>query len=1053
MFTINRSGTNSIPEYLATQAARKASMVSNSINENEYVKKAGLQANQYMNNLSNSANQFKNNLHRNLDDNFLVTNSNIPAPNTMFTINRSGTNSIPEYLATQAARKASMVSNSINENEYVKKARDISKPYVDRVKNLDSSNITKENITNIAKEKFDKAKSYMANTFSSKKAMTDEFHSLGDSITNSIKSVPESKRFKVLEKIIKDKVSKLNIGTMKKLSNKDILELTNILTTSKTVKDLKSKVLTYLFTAGKINESTITENMIDVNSDALTDPDTGVVDPSSMSIKDRIANKIKTIRDMNILSALKQNRDGNITNKQESENLEEAIEKKEDSRIQSIVTNVIEKLGLDKEKTKSGDADKDGVRDGSWMSKLKMGKSSNQSTDVGSDIAKKASDDKSGNPMWTIAKLLLMGVPMLISTISGMFGSVDTIMTAVKAFPGFIGKTIGKLSGKIWKGVKWLGGGVLNLGTTIISGVGSFVLDLGKTIGTTIGKLSTDLWDMIKSLGGYMLEMGKSLGNYIGGKLMGAFNSLKSVFGFGDDVVEEVSEMNLPEMDDKGKPKNLDKDGKPIEDDKDKKDIDKDKSKAKVDDIDAKSKKTSWWSKAKGLGKSIVKNPIVRKIPIIGGVIGAGYAVSQLANGDTAGGIGTAISGLVGSIPIVGIPAAYGIDYATEKYKEWNPSIDKKLYSGGNYPSITPDAADQITLNHIRKHETGSADGKYGTAGDIGDGAGISFGAYQFTEKSGNLKEYLKRLVSLTNDPVGQNYISKFEGNMYTGIKSGLITYLKETGDTPAGRYVQDLLYKELFLDPAKKLAASYGITNPASISQIIDHSVNAGLGGAKRMLHIAAGDYTPENIAKSRKLDYMRLINANSKLGKYQNSWFGRVDGNAQMFNIEQHKIGESALIGEKTVTALNTATPPIPGVDINLTKPNGTPAVNSLLSDASKLSTSSQSLGISTPNMVSNQMTSVNTGMTSQPTGVSPVTINTYNIEKLIHESNASLKGIQGNTTTMVSNHAYLVNALKGLTDAILTGKKTVGNISKEIIKTPMGEGVSLAKGDSLK
>ena len=1026
-FSLNRSGTNSMGEYMATQVARKAQAGLSRVKANPYVKRAGLEASQYMNNLHNSGTRFKDNIHRNLDDNYLFANANIPASNSMFTLNRSGSNSIPEYLATLAARKANMGINS--------------------------------GIAQDGMSRFNKAKSYMANTFSSRKAMTDEFSNLGDNITSSLLGVKESKRFKTLETIIKDKVSKLNIGTMKKLSNKDILEMTNILTNSKTVKDLKSKVLTYLFTAGKINESTITENMVDINSTGDIDTDTGVVDPSTMSIKDRIANKIKTIRDMKILSAMKGSRDNNATNKQESATLEEAIEKKEDSRIQSIVTNVIEKLGLAKQESKAGDSNKDGVRDGSWMSKLKMGKSSsNQSTDIGADIAKKASDDKSSNPMWTIAKLLLMGVPMLISTISGMFGSVGTIMTAIKAFPSFISNLFDGLGGKVWDAMKWLGGGILDLGKYI----GGNLLDLGKSIGAS-------LWETTKSLGKYFLDMGKSLGSFIGNKISGAFNSLKSVFGFGDEAADLVDEaMDLPEMDDEGKSKKLDKDGKPIEEnDTDKKKVDKDgkpieedskdKAKNKIDDVDGKTKtktktKGSWWTKAKGLGKGLMASKLARKIPVVGAVLGAGYAASQFIDGDIAGGVGSVVSGLVGSIPIVGTPLSYGVDYATEKYKEWNPNIDKQLYTGGNYPNITVDAADQITLNHIRKQETGSTDGKYGLAEDIGDGAGISFGTYQFTEKSGNLKEYLTRLVALTNDPVGQNYLSKFEGNMYTGIKSGLIKYLKETGDTPAGRYVQDLLYKELFLDPAKELAASYGITNPASISQIIDHSVNAGLGGAKRMLYKAAGNYTPENIAKARKIDYMTLIQNNEKLGKYQKTWFNRVDANAEMFNVAVQNVADTS---SPAVNLLNSGVPPIPGFDVTKQQPigtpgtPGTPATNSLMSDAAKLAMTTQA----PTNMAANPMTTMNTGMVSQPQGLAPIAINTFNLEKLVTESNIVLKGIQGNTTAMVSNHAYMVNAIKGLTDAILTGKKAVGPISKEIIKTPMGEGVSLSKGDSLK
>lgn len=1027
MFTLNRSGTNSMGEYMTTEASRRAQMAASRINANPYVKRFRTGANQYMNNLRNNAGMFSNNLHANMSDGYLFANANIPAPNTMFTLNRSGTNSMPEYLATLAARKAQMGLNNIGVNR---------------------SNF------NSGMDRFNQAKSYMSNTFSSRQAMTNEFSNLGDSITESIRSVKGSKRFKTLENIVLEKINKLNIGTVKKLSNKDILEVTNILTNSKTVKELKAKVMTYLFVNSKIDETTITENMIDINNDGEIDPTTGVVDPTSLSLKDRISNRIKAIRDINILSSLKTNRDKAGTYaKKAMDTLEEAIEKKEDSRIQSIVTNVIEKLGLSK--GVSGDADSDGMRDGSWMSKFKFGKSNkNQSTDIGEDIAKKASDDKSGNPMWTIAKLLLMGVPMLISTISSMLGNVGTIMSAVKAFPSFMSGIFDGLGGKIWNGIKWLGGGIISLGTTVISGIGSYVLDLGKAIGSNILELGKSfgesLWSLAKSLGGYMLDMGKSLGTYIGTKISGAFNSLKSVFGFGDDVadaVDAVDDMNLPEMDDSGKPKDVD--GK----DKDKKPnkFSKDKPNSKLDDIgDGVKTKGSWWEKAKGLGKSVMKNPLARKIPVAGAIIGAGYAVSQFSSGDIAGGVGSTISGLVGSIPIVGMPLSYGVDYATEKYKEWNPSIDKQLYSSTTYPNITVDAADQITLNHIRKQETGSSEGKYGLAEDIGDGAGISFGTYQFTEKSGNLKEYLTRLVALTNDPVGQNYLNKFEGNEYTGIQSGLIKYLKETGDTPAGRYLQDLLYKELFLDPAKELAASYGITNPASISQIIDHSVNAGLGGAKRMLHMAAGDYSPENIAKSRKIDYMKLISSNSKLGKYQRTWFNRVDANAEMFNVAVDKMVSET--GSSAVALLNSGTPPVPGFDMSKQAP-GTVANNQLLTDASKLATGGmQSTG--TPNQIVNSMSTINTGgnMMSQPQGISPVQFNTASLEKLISASNDALKGIQDNTTTMVGNHAYLVNAFKLLAETILANGKKMPNITKEIIKTPMGEGISLAKGTSL-
>ena len=407
------------------------------------------------------------------------------------------------------------------------------------------------------------------------------------------------------------------------------------------------------------------------------------------------------------------------------------------------------------------------------------------------------------------------------------------------------------------------------------------------------------------------------------------------------------------------------------------------------------------------------------------------------------------LSGLAGSIPIVGIGLSAGIDYLGDKYNEWNPDINKELYSNQNFSNVPMDALDQITLNHIRKHETGSAEGKYNTAGDIGDGAGISFGAYQLTEKSGNLKEYLKRLVAITNDPVGQEYLNKFNGVWYDGIKSGLIKYLKETGDTPAGRHVQDSMYKEIFLDPAKKLAASYGITNPASISQLIDHSVNAGLGGAKRMLKYAHGDYSPESIARARKNDYNGIIAGNSSLAKYRDNWMSRVDGNAKMFSNEASKITNPSEATD-TVGALNQMQPPV-------VNPTNQSVVNPVLQDASKLAgvvptaITTNATTPTNPNSVANPLAGIGlTNMNSASQPISTPSINTGALEALISKSNQALLGIQTNTTNMVSGTTLIVAAIKELKDAMI-GKGVVNNkttTNNSTIKVPMGEGVNIAK-----
>jgi hypothetical protein len=62
---------------------------------------------------------------------------------------------------------------------------------------------------------------------------------------------------------------------------------------------------------------------------------------------------------------------------------------------------------------------------------------------------------------------------------------------------------------------------------------------------------------------------------------------------------------------------------------------------------------------AKGLGKSLLK-----KIPLVGAVVGAGLGISRLLKGDIAGAGGEVLSGLAGTVPGIGTAASVGIDAA-----------------------------------------------------------------------------------------------------------------------------------------------------------------------------------------------------------------------------------------------------------------------------------------------------------------------------------------------------------------------------------------------------
>ncbi len=1056
MFSINKSGTNSLMESAATELAFRAKMFNANPNMVKTKKYVGAQFNLAKGELTKAVTSSK--LYKDMEAEFKALGVKIDKAkvfkegeeagldkihtmeNLIDEANRSLTGS---YIDMKDAAKvnylrAALEVKAITPDEYMD---GIYKVMLDKKAEME---IPVGSISQKAKGVYSKYKKKITDRYNKDTTIQGEFENIKADITSGLASVKKSKRYKSLQTMVTTKMKQLGLENVKNLKPKHILDLTNILVSSKHIEDIKPSIVTYLYTNNLMPEQKLNEHLVEIeNTSANTEYDGN----GKMSIRSRLSNMFSAARNLNVLKSFKRSKEEQELTPKEVETLEEAIEKKEDSRIKSIVTSVIENLGLSKDKKASGDSDGDGVRDGSWMSKFRFGKKENQSTTAGEDISKKATEDKKSSPMWMIAKLLLMGVPILVSKISGMFTDIGGVWGVVKKIPGLLLDVVSSLGGKVWDGLKWLGGTVFDLGKTVVSGIGSglvtlgekvggFVLDLGKSLLSGItelgGKILSGFAEAVTAIAGKLLDIGKGIASAVVSGVSGAISSIKSIFGFGDDAVDALSDIPGEIGDDLSI---VDKDGKPIT-----------SNKTSTPDIDGNKSKEKWWKKivekGKKLGKGLVKNPIVKKIPIVGGVVMAGTAAYNFAQGDLSGGFTNIASGVIGSIPVVGTALSYGIDYAGEKYKEWNPTIDKALYNNQNFANVSMDAMDQITLNHIRKKETGTAAGKYDTAGDIGDGAGISFGAYQFTEKSGNLKEYLTRLVAVTNDPVGQNYLSKFEGNNYTGIKAGLIKYLKETGDTPAGKYVQDSMYKEMFLDPAKKLAASYGITNPASISQIIDHSVNAGLGGAKRMLKYAHGDYSPESIARARKNDYNGIIAANSSLAKYRDNWMSRVDDNAKLFVSESNKIATAQ--APDTVDILN---------HVNPVNTSSNPEVNTVLQGASKIVGNDQAPIVNNVNANSGiTATTLPTTGTSmvEPAMVSAPTFNTATLEKLISTGNAALLGIQANTTSMVGNNGLLITAINNLSKNIeLALKQTkTNNVVQNTIKAPMGEGIGLNK-----
>lgn len=203
--------------------------------------------------------------------------------------------------------------------------------------------------------------------------------------------------------------------------------------------------------------------------------------------------------------------------------------------------------------------------------------------------------------------------------------------------------------------------------------------------------------------------------------------------------------------------------------------------------------------------------------------------------------------------------------------------------------------------NHIRFSETSKKEGNYTKFGNIDDGAGISFGTYQFTEESGMLKKYLSTMAMEEQNPklreqyfkfaqqcVKENVVNKnnetVKVNTFKGDVDKLKSFLTKNADNDISRNVQDKLYNENYVQKAFELVDRYQILDKASIAHVVDHFLNTGRGGAEQMLAKCNGDFSPENIADARHKSYIAIAASKEKKevgtgNKFLEGWHNRVD------------------------------------------------------------------------------------------------------------------------------------------------------------------------------
>ena len=153
----------------------------------------------------------------------------------------------------------------------------------------------------------------------------------------------------------------------------------------------------------------------------------------------------------------------------------------------------------------------------------------------------------------------------------------------------------------------------------------------------------------------------------------------------------------------------------------------------------------------------------------------------------------------------------------------------------------------------------------YGKAGDIKDGAGLTAGAYQFTEKAGSLAGMIAKYRELGGEFKNKDIadkLSKSGGLTLTASERDILAEeMKGLKDDETFKQAQDEYWKSAYYDKSTKIANKYGITDPKMLALLATHQTNKGnIKGIISTLKAKHGDdlsgVTMDELAKARASD-----------------------------------------------------------------------------------------------------------------------------------------------------------------------------------------------------
>jgi hypothetical protein len=154
------------------------------------------------------------------------------------------------------------------------------------------------------------------------------------------------------------------------------------------------------------------------------------------------------------------------------------------------------------------------------------------------------------------------------------------------------------------------------------------------------------------------------------------------------------------------------------------------------------------------------------------------------------------------------------------------------------------DAQLRVLDNVLSIFETGGVvrPSAYQTCTVLADGAGISYGKHQATDRAGSLDRIVKRYIQAkgTHADALQPYVARLAANETATLDrtklpqwtKDLVALLKVAGGDPIMQQAQDDVFAEDYRTPALGLAASLGLKEALSALVFYDTAVHSGPGG-----------------------------------------------------------------------------------------------------------------------------------------------------------------------------------------------------------------------------